>query len=165
MAGLLAAVGVVAIAIAQARTPRARRTTAATVELRETSLGKILANSAGLTLFEFTKDKKKHDSCASISGCPEVWPALEVSGMPTAGAGLKQSLLGTIKLTGGGEQVTYAGRALYLYSAQHNPGETSYVGVKEFGGTWYALNAKGRPVKPSRHSGGGSGGSGGGGGW
>jgi hypothetical protein len=27
------------------------------------------------------------------------------------------------------------------------PGKTSYVGVKEFSGTWYALNASGGAVK------------------
>jgi hypothetical protein len=65
---------------------------------------------------------------------------------------VSQSLLATTKLTGGEEQVTYAGRPLYLYRGDSGPAETSYVGVKEFGGTWYALNAKGKAVKQAKHS-------------
>ncbi|MFI4993711.1 MAG: hypothetical protein ACHQCH_08880 [Solirubrobacterales bacterium] len=47
----------------------------------------------------------------------------------------------------GGKQVTYAGHPLYTYSGDSGPGETSYVGEKQFGGTWYAINASGHTVK------------------
>ena len=139
--------------IAAAHQPRAHRTSAATLELAETGLGKIIVNSSGFTVFEFTKDKKDKDKCVTVSGCPQVWPALVASGTPTAGSGLMQSKIGTIKLSGGEEQVTYAGRPLYLYTGDSGPGETSSVGAKEFGGTWYALNAKGKKVKQAKSSG------------
>jgi hypothetical protein len=42
---------------------------------------------------------------------------------------------------------TYAGHPLYTYSADSGPGKTSYVGAKQFGGTWYAINASGGTVK------------------
>jgi predicted lipoprotein with Yx(FWY)xxD motif len=47
----------------------------------------------------------------------------------------------------GGKQVTYAGHPLYTYSGDSGPGQTSYVGAKSFGGTWYAINASGGTVK------------------
>lgn len=140
-------------AIATAHTLRARAAAGATVELRETALGKVLVNSAGFTVFEFTKDKKNKDACVTISGCTEVWPPLEVTGTPTAGTGVNGKMLKTIKLPSGASQVTYDGRPLYLYVGDSGPGETSYVGAKEFGGTWYALNAKGKKVKQARTSG------------
>jgi predicted lipoprotein with Yx(FWY)xxD motif len=119
-----------------------------TVELQETAVGPVLANaSTGLTLFRFTKDRKNKDVCMTISGCTGVWPPLTVSGTPVAGPGVDQSLLGTITLPGGAMQVTYKGRPLYGYVGESKPGEVSYVGAFEFGGIWYADNAKGRPVR------------------
>jgi predicted lipoprotein with Yx(FWY)xxD motif len=116
---------------------------AATVQLRHTSLGNILVNSSGRTLYEFTRDHANRNSCAAISGCSAVWPSLKVSGRPTAGSGVKASLLSTTS----GNQVTYAGHPLYTYSGDGGPGKISYVGVSTFGGTWYAVNASGGPVK------------------
>ncbi len=116
-----------------------------TVELRKTGLGKVLVNASGSILYEFSKDPAKKNTCVKISGCAEVWPAMPVQGKPSAGAGVKASLLSTIAVSGGEQQVTYAGHPLYIYAAA--PTSTSYAGVKQFGGTWSAVNAKGRPVK------------------
>lgn len=116
-----------------------------TVELRKTSLGKVLVNAAGSILYVFTKDGKKKDTCATISGCSTTWPALQVQGKPSAGAGVRASLLSTIALPEGGSQVTYAGHPLYIYADA--PTSTSYAGAHQFGGTWDAVNAKGQAVK------------------
>jgi predicted lipoprotein with Yx(FWY)xxD motif len=113
------------------------------VQLRHTNLGSILVSSSGRTLYEFTRDHGKKNSCAAISGCSAAWPSLKASGRPTAGSGVKASLLSTTS----GNQVTYAGHPLYTYSGDSGPGETSYVGAKAFGGTWYAINASGGTVK------------------
>jgi len=120
------------------------------VELHHTSLGEILSTSSGFTVYEFTRDRGDKNSCASLSGCSRVWPALQTSGKPSAGAGVKASLLSTIKLPGGGRQVTYAGHPLYLYSAEGGPGETGYVGVSAFGGDWDAINAAGHAVSSAK---------------
>ena len=133
-------------AIAQAH-PSAHAGRVATVELRHTSLGKILATPSGFTLYEFTRDAKNKSSCAKLSGCLQSWPALQSASKPTAGPGVKASLLSTISLRSGGKQVTYAGHPLYIYSGDSRPGETSYVGESAFGGRWYALNASGGAVK------------------
>jgi predicted lipoprotein with Yx(FWY)xxD motif len=125
--------------------PSARSTLFHTVELRKTKLGKILVNSAGSILYEFTSDHPKKDTCVKISGCSTVWLALPAQGKPSAGAGVRASLLSTISLPGGGNQVTYAGHPLYIYEAA--PTLISYVGAKQFGGKWYAVDAKGQAVK------------------
>jgi predicted lipoprotein with Yx(FWY)xxD motif len=141
---LAASATVSALAGARPALP-ARGATFHTVELRKTKLGKILVNSAGSILYEFSRDHGKQNSCVKISGCQEVWPALAVQGKPSAGSGVSASLLSTIKLSNGSTQVTYAGHPLYIYATE--PTATSYVGVKQFGGAWYALNAKGQAVK------------------
>ena len=68
-----------------------------------------------------------------------------MQGKPSAGPGVRASLLSTINLAGGNNQVVYAGHPLYIYEAA--PASTSYAGTKEFGGRWYAINAKGHAVK------------------
>jgi predicted lipoprotein with Yx(FWY)xxD motif len=148
LAGVLAAVaGSSAVAGAQAHTANAQAAGATTVKLRNTSLGKILVDSSGFTLYEFTKDSRNTNTCVSVKGCAKVWPALTTTGSPKAGPGVKASLLSTIKLSGGVKQVTYAGHALYTYAESTEAGETSYVGVKHFGGAWDALSASGAAIK------------------
>jgi len=140
---LASAASAATVASAQWNLPAVRSSAARTVQLRHTSLGSILVNSSGRTLYEFTRDHGNRNSCVAISGCSSAWPSLRASGRPTAGSGVKASLLSTTS----GHQITYAGHPLYTYSGDSGPGQTSYVGVKAFGGTWYAINASGGTVK------------------
>jgi predicted lipoprotein with Yx(FWY)xxD motif len=140
---LASAASAATVASAQSNHPAGHASSAATVQLRHTSLGSILVSSSGGTLYEFTRDHGNKNSCATIGGCSSVWPSLKASGRPTAGSGVKASLLSTTS----GNQVIYAGHPLYTYSGDSGPGKTSYVGAKSFGGTWYAINASGGTIK------------------
>lgn len=145
---LLGFVLLVAFAVStfESHAPSAHAVNFRSVYLRKTTLGKILVNTAGTTLFEFSKDPPKKDTCVKQAGCITSWIPQEVTGKPTAGPGVHTSLLSTIKILGE-RQLTYAGHPLYIDSATTKPGETSKVGTKQFGGKWYAINAKGRAVK------------------
>jgi predicted lipoprotein with Yx(FWY)xxD motif len=90
-----------AAAGAQAGSPAAHSARAASVQLRNTGMGKILVDASGFTVYEFTKDSRNKNTCVKVSGCSKVWPALTTSGNPTAGSGVKASLLSTIRLAGG----------------------------------------------------------------
>lgn len=147
-AALLAgALGAAAITDAQAGASLARTARAAKVELRSTSLGRILVNASGFTLYRFTIDPRNKDMCVMVHECAQLWPPLTSSAHPVAGPGVSSSLLSTIKLPSGARQVTYAGHPLYLYAPAGERGETAYVGVTQFGGTWLALNSAGHSVK------------------
>jgi predicted lipoprotein with Yx(FWY)xxD motif len=119
---------------------------AATVRLGRTSAGKLLETSSGFTLYQFTADRHDHDSCVSKPGCASAWPPYTVHGRPVAGAGVKASLLGTITISGGRHQVTYAGHPLYRYVEDSGPGATDYLGFSSFGGSWDGLTASGARV-------------------
>jgi predicted lipoprotein with Yx(FWY)xxD motif len=155
LAGMLATGAAAAVTTgAQAQPGTAHAAKAAKVQLRHTSKGKILVNASGFTLYRFTKDPRNKNTCLASEGegygsasCPEVWPAYTTTAKPLAGSGVKSSLLGTIKLPNGRKQVTYAGHPLYLYKPSSGPGETSYIGVKSFGGMWDAVSAAGGLVK------------------
>jgi predicted lipoprotein with Yx(FWY)xxD motif len=117
------------------------------IQLRHTSFGTVIVDASGFTLYRFSKDTGKQNTCLKTSECSTTWPALETSGQPTVGPGLKSSLVSTIALPGGKRQVTYAGHPLYRYAAATERGEAGYAGVKQFGGTWFALSASGGNVK------------------
>jgi predicted lipoprotein with Yx(FWY)xxD motif len=135
------------VASAQAGPPAAHASRVAKVALRHTSVGRVLVDASGFTLFTFTKDSRNKDACVKISECPATWPALSTTGRPIAGQGVRSSLLSTIKLPNGTKQVTYAGHPLYRYREASEAGETTYVGANQFGGKWYAINAAGGSVK------------------
>ena len=120
---------------------------AAKLQLRKTSVGTILVDSRGATLYAFTKDGRNVDTCVRIGGCAGLWPLLTTAGKPVAGTGVRASLIGTIAVRAGARQVTYAGHPLYSYSGDSGPGQVSYVGVAQFGGSWPAVNAAGGEVK------------------
>jgi len=148
-AALLGAVSVSASAGASARTgaPAAQAASSARVRLARTSLGKLLVTASGFTLYEFSKDPRNKDTCAKARECSLTWPPLTTTGNPVAGAGVRASLLSTIRLSGGTRQVTYAGHPLYTYAPAGERAETFYVGASQFGGTWYAVNAAGGRVR------------------
>ena len=142
----IAAAATLPIASATAA-PDAHAARGVKLEIRRTALGAILANGQGLTLYMFTRDPLHRDMCATISGCTGIWPMVTSNGTPTLGAGVKRGLLGTIKLSSGARQVTYAGHALYTYIGDSGPGDTSYVGQRQFGGRCCALSPTGRIIK------------------
>src|SRR5438067_8707405 len=96
----------------------------AEIKLRKTTVGTILVNSRGFTVYAFTRDPRNRDMCVALRGCSPVWPAVTTTGKPIAGHGVRASLLNTINLRGGRKQMTYAGHPLYTYVGDSAPGET-----------------------------------------
>jgi predicted lipoprotein with Yx(FWY)xxD motif len=119
----------------------------AKLQLRHTSVGTILVNGSGFTVYAFTRDGRNRDACVKISHCLSTWPAVTTSGTPVAGRGVMSRLIGTITLRPGVKQVTYAGHPLYTYVGDSGPGQTFYVNLFQFGGRWPAVNAAGKEVK------------------
>jgi predicted lipoprotein with Yx(FWY)xxD motif len=132
----LAAAGAAAVA--------ANAAASATVQTRHTKLGTYVVDAKGLALYEFQKDKGKKSAC--YGACAKVWSPLVVKGKPTAGKGLKASLLSTITRTGGAKQLTYGGHPLYHYDDDRKPGQTKGQGSSAFGAKWYVVNAAGRKI-------------------
>jgi len=118
--------------------------TNATVSLRTTKLGPILVSSKGRTIYLFQKDRNGKSACSA--SCAQFWPPLIGHGKPTAGPGVKASLLGTTKRANGSLQVTYNKHPLYTYSLDKQAGQTNGEGVSAFGARWYAVSARGTAV-------------------
>lgn len=138
-----ATLGVIGFLAAGASVGSAARSSA-TVSLRETSLGMILVAANGHTLYLFGKDRSDKSACSA--GCAQFWPPLLTRGKPSAGTGVKASLLGTTKRSDGSLQVTYNRHPLYAFLLDKRAGQTNGEGLFKFGAKWWALSAKGTAI-------------------
>jgi predicted lipoprotein with Yx(FWY)xxD motif len=123
-------------ASASAASPRAK------VLVRVTSVGGVLADGRGHTLYSYAADKGRTPVC--YSACASLWPPFLTSAKPLAGLGAKAKLLGTTKRKDGKLQVTYAGHPLYFYSGDSKAGQLNGQGYQS---SWWALAASGAKVK------------------
>ena len=154
----LVAVGVVVAVLALTATALAATHASSQVKTRKTSLGTILVDSKGHTLYLFEKDKSAKSSC--YGACAVNWPPYLTTGKPTAGTGAKASMLGTTKRTDGKLQVTYNKHPLYRFKYDKKVGATTGENVHAFGADWYVVSPKGVKVEPKSSGGGYGGGSG-----
>ncbi len=120
------------------------------VSTASTSLGKILVDSRGHTLYLFEKDKHGKSSCTGA--CASFWPPLIAAAKPRAAGSAKASLLGTTKRADGRMQVTYNHHPVYTFAQDTKKGQTRGEGVDAFGAEWYAISPAGAKVE---HGGGG----------
>lgn len=116
----------------------------ATVDAGSTSLGSILVDSQGRTLYLFQADSGTTSSCTG--SCATAWPPVRATGQPTAGDGINASSLGMTPRSDGDPQVTYNGHPLYTFVKDTSAGQTNGEGVNAFGGLWYALSPAGDQV-------------------
>lgn len=154
-AAFIALLGLLGFLAATGQTAFGSTNATTTVALHSTSLGKVLVAKNGHTVYLFTADKHGKSVCAGQ--CATFWPPLISAAKPTAGAGLKASLLGRTKRADGRMQVTYAGHPLYFFSQDKKSGQVNGEGIVHFGGSWWGVSASGTAVKKSA---GGSGGTG-----
>jgi predicted lipoprotein with Yx(FWY)xxD motif len=112
------------------------------LKLKGSQLGRVLFDGHDRALYLFTRDERLKTRC--YGACAEAWPPFYAKGRPRAGRGVREELLGTIKRRDGRRQVTYKGQPLYFY-VDDPKGQVLCNDVAEFGGTWFALTAEGRP--------------------
>lgn len=129
-------------------TPRAAAKapiTAATVSVRRTSLGSILTDGRGETVYLFEKDTGTSSTC--YGPCVGAWPPATAHGQPSVAGGADQAKLGTTARTDGTMQVTYSGHPLYYFSGDRKPGDTTGQGLQNFGGGWDVLTPGGQKIE------------------
>jgi predicted lipoprotein with Yx(FWY)xxD motif len=117
---------------------------APTLAAKSSRFGKVLFDSRGFVLYAFTKDQRRS---ACSGACAQKWPPYIVRHSIRAGAGVKASLVGTVRRAGGSRQVTYAGRPLYFYVGDRQPGQILCQNASEFGGLWLIVRPSGKLVR------------------
>jgi predicted lipoprotein with Yx(FWY)xxD motif len=143
-AGALLTAGVLVAACGSSSTTGSTGTTKpaapASIGLRSTSVGSVVVDDSGKTLYKFDKDTAGAGTSACTStGCAATWPADTVTGTPTAGTGVPGTI-GVITRPDGTKQVTLDGHPLYRYSGDQAVGDTNGNG---FGGVWHVVAASG----------------------
>jgi predicted lipoprotein with Yx(FWY)xxD motif len=149
----LGAVAAATVLVAAAQASTAPK--GAVVALRKTTLGTVLVDARGRTLYLFEKDRNGMSACDTA--CVKFWPALTSNGTPRAGKGVHRSLLRLTRQRNGRRQVTYAGHPLYTFVGDKSPGQTTGEALTKFGADWYAIAASGRKVEQAQSTGGGYG--------
>jgi len=129
---------------ATAATPKTSSGASAIVGVSKSSLGSILVNSNGRTLYLFKADVGTQSACTDA--CVTKWPPLLATGKPTAGTGLAASKLATITRSDGTRQITYNGHPLYLFVKDQKPGDVKGQGVIAFGAGSFALSPSGDEI-------------------
>jgi predicted lipoprotein with Yx(FWY)xxD motif len=117
---------------------------AASVDVRDTSLGKILVDSRGRSLYLFEKDTGPRSTCSGA--CAVAWPPFTTSGTPKAGSGANASLIATTTRTDGKDEVTYNGHPLYYYAGDSKAGDTNGQDLNQFGAPWYVVSPAGKKI-------------------
>lgn len=105
-----------------------------------TTIGKVLTDSDGFTLYRFEKDTAQPPKSNCDGDCAKAWPAVPAEGA-TAVTGVDKALLGEVTRTDGTKQLTIAGWPMYRFAKDTKAGDTNGQGV---GGTWYASAPDGK---------------------
>src|SRR3954470_12537061 len=111
---------------------------------RAGSLGKVLVDSRGRTVYPFPQDARGKSSCAAA--CAAAWPPVRAQGMPVPGPGLSAAKLATTARSDGAPQVLYNGHPLYRYEGDAKPGDTNGQRVTAFGAGWFVVSGAGQVV-------------------
>jgi predicted lipoprotein with Yx(FWY)xxD motif len=119
----------------------------AVVKTRSTSLGTILVDSKGRTLYLFRKDTGRRSHCSG--SCAQAWPPLTTHLKPRARGGARQSMLSTSRRRNGAKQVLYNGHPLYRYAFDGAAGDTNGQGSTAFGARWFVVAPSGKAVTSS----------------
>jgi predicted lipoprotein with Yx(FWY)xxD motif len=126
--------------------PTPKTAAAPDVATAQTSLGRVLVDGHGRTLYLFEKDDGATSSC--YGACAGAWPPLTVPGKAAGAAdGVTAAKLGTSPRKDGSAIVTYFGHPLYTFASDQKPGDVKGEEVDAFGGEWYALSPSGKKVE------------------
>jgi len=109
------------------------------LSVASTSLGKVLVDRQGMTLYVLSADSTNTSTCSAQ--CLQFWPAAAPGGTQKVSAAT-----GHTTTPDGTAIATVGGHPVYAFSLDHKPGDVNGEGISEFGGTWYAASPTGQPV-------------------
>jgi predicted lipoprotein with Yx(FWY)xxD motif len=109
-----------------------------------TSLGDVLVDGRGMTVYMLTSDKPDKSRCSAQ--CLAYWPPVAAPKSGSEPPGVTAALSNTTS-TSGSSMATAGGWPLYTYVGDKAPGAVTGEGIPSFGGVWYALSPAGKPVK------------------
>ena len=107
------------------------------------SLGTIVVDSQGMTLYMFDKDTKGGPKSACEGQCLTAWPPAMMGASAPTLTGVTGKVA-SIATPDGKKQITLDGWPLYYWFKDTKAGDTSGQAVK---GVWWVHDPKGTPIK------------------
>ncbi|WP_239337140.1 hypothetical protein [Frankia sp. CiP3] len=123
-------------------TPATQAAEPVAVKIADSSLGPILTDQDGRTLYAFAEDKNGTSTCTGQ--CVATWPALVSRTPVVAGTGTDKGLLSQVTRAEGTNQAVYGDWPLYLYVGDMGPGDVDGQGVD---GVWFVIGADGKLIR------------------
>jgi predicted lipoprotein with Yx(FWY)xxD motif len=113
------------------------------ISAQSTSLGTVLVDGHGRTVYVFANDKTNKSTCNGA--CAGDWPPVAApSPLPASGSGVSGAIGATTR-SDGKRQLTVAGHPLYIFSGDSAAGQTNGQGLTLNGGLWTVVSPAGAP--------------------
>ena len=106
-----------------------------TIKVADTTLGKILVDSQGKTLYYFANDIASGGSSSCNGQCTAVWPTFSTDSVRVSSP-LDPADFASITRADGSKQTTYYGWPLYYYAADTKPGDLNGENVLK---VWFVM--------------------------
>ena len=111
------------------------------LHVADTSLGNVLVDASGRTVYMFSPDSSGTSTCDA--SCLQYWPPVA----PGKAASTVTGKVASTTTTAGGKIATVGGWPVYTFIQDQKPGDVAGEGFSDFGGVWYAVSPSGQPVK------------------
>jgi predicted lipoprotein with Yx(FWY)xxD motif len=108
------------------------------------TIGVVLTDQEGKTLYRFDKDTAKPAVSNCYDDCAKKWPPLLAEGKQLTFTGVDEKAIGTVTRKDGTKQVTVNGWPMYTFAKDTAPGEYNGQGQ---GGTWFAATPEGKKAQ------------------
>lgn len=124
--------------------------TSAALRTAQSSLGTIVVDAQGKTVYVFDKDTANSGKSACAGACLTAWPPVPAPDTTPTATGVAGTV-GSIATASGTRQLTLNGLPLYYYKDDSAGGDVHGQGV---GGIWWVVGADGAKMTASASSGG-----------
>jgi len=115
-----------------------------TLKTAQTSLGTVIVDGTGMTVYYFDKDTKGETASTCTGQCAQFWPPVTTTSTPML-TGVTGTV-GTIAGPNGTKQVTLDGMPLYTYGGDQKPGDVTGQGSTGFGAGWWVVAPDGAKI-------------------
>jgi predicted lipoprotein with Yx(FWY)xxD motif len=123
--------------------PSTSAAAAGVVSSQSSTIGTILVNDAGRTIYVFANDTGTTSTCTGA--CAANWPPVPApSPVPSTAPGVSAQL-GSTTRDDGTKQLTVAGHPVYTFAGDTAKGQTNGQGIVLSGGLWTAVTPAGKP--------------------
>lgn len=123
--------------------------TGAELAVADSTLGEIVVDGEGMTVYVFDKDTADSGKSACSGECLAAWPPVETTNDSPTADGITGEVA-TITRDDGSLQITLNGLPLYLYSPDEAAGEVTGQGVS---GVWWVVGPDGDKIDTVADSG------------